>query len=181
MRITFPRRRFNTLAMTFTSLVPPLALAAQNQSKAPATTGTGATEHVHNGVYYFSGIGANSGYPREDQVVVTDPFEKHATRAMEGVKKSLERAGCTMDSILQLQVFTCLPHSDKVPELTAQARFDAYTAQYQSFNKVYRGFFSSGKTPARAFMSVDWIPGNSLVEIVGCARVVGTPKNPAAL
>jgi enamine deaminase RidA (YjgF/YER057c/UK114 family) len=177
MRITFPRRRFNSMAMTFTALTP-AALAAQNQSKSGSVTGSGSTEHVINGVYYFSGIGANSGRSREDQVVVTDPFEKHATRAMEGVKRSIERAGCTMDSLLQVQVFTCLPHSDKVPALTGQAKFDAYTAQYQEFNKVYRGFFTSGKTPARAFMSVDWIPGNSLVEIVGCARVVGPPKNP---
>src|SRR5262249_8084582 len=107
MRIIIPRRRF-TLGFAF--LGSPLALVAQEQSKArPAT---GASEHVLNGVYYFSGMGANSGYPREDQVVVTDPFEKHATRAMEGVKRSVERAGCTMDSILQLQVFTCLPHAE---------------------------------------------------------------------
>jgi len=175
MRITLSRRWFNRIAMTLTSLGGPLALAAQNQSKARPATGGGASDHLQNGVYYFSGMGANSGFPKDDQVVVTDPFEKHAARAMEGVKKSIERAGCTMDSILQLQVFTCLPHSDKVPALTGQAKFDAYTAQYQAFNKVYRGFFSS-KTPARAFMSVDWIPGNSLVEIVGCARVVNPPQ-----
>ena len=166
MRIGFPRRRFN-IAAVLASFGGSLAFA-QNQSKGPAS----GANHVHNGVYYFSGMGANSGYPRDDQVTVTDPFEKHATRAMTGVKRSIERAGCTMESILQLQVFTCLPHAEKVPELTGQAKFDAYTAQYQAFNNVYRGFFSSGNTPSRAFMSVDWIPGNSLVEIVGCARVV---------
>jgi len=170
MPITIPRRRF-----TFAAALPTLGASfafGQGQSKA----GSPGADHVINGVYYFSGMGANSGYPREDQVTVTDPFEKHAARAMEGVKKSIERAGCTMESILQLQVFTCLPHAEKVPTLSGQAKFDAYTAQYQAFNKVYRGFFPSGKTPARAFMSVDWIPGNSLVEIVGCARVINPSK-----
>jgi enamine deaminase RidA (YjgF/YER057c/UK114 family) len=164
----------------------PILLAQQPPAGAapsPASAGGQSRRgnHTHNGIYYFSGTGSNDGYPKDDHVLVTDPFENHVTRTMDALKKSLQRAGCTMDSILQLQVFTCLPHSDKVPELTAQAKFDAYTAQYQTFNKVYRGFFSSGKTPARAFMSVDWIPGNSLVEIVGCARVVGPSKNPPAL
>lgn len=172
MPIPFLRRRFS-IAAALTSLGGSLAFA-QNQSKGRAAGAE--ADHVQSGVYYFSGMGANSGYSREDQVTVVDPFEKHAMRAMEGVKRAIERAGCTMDSILQLQVFTCLPHTEKIPEVTGQAKFDAYTAQYQAFNKVYRGFFSSGKTPARAFMSVDWIPGNSLVEIVGCARVVNPPK-----
>src|SRR5690349_5202258 len=108
MRTTFPRRRF-TLAAALTSLSSGFAFA-QNQSKqAPGA------DHVLNGVYYFSGMGANSGYPKDDQVTVTDPFEKHAARAMEGVKRSIERAGCTMDSLLQVQVFTCLPHAEKAP------------------------------------------------------------------
>ena len=170
MRTTTSRRRF-MLAAALPTLGASLGFG-QGQPKG----GAPGTDHTINGVYYFSGMGANSGYPREDQVTVTDPFEKHAARAMEGVKRSIERAGCTMESILQLQVFTCLPHAEKVPTLSGKAKFDAYTEQYQAFNKVYRGFFSSGKTPARAFMSVDWIPGNSLVEIVGCARVVNAPK-----
>jgi enamine deaminase RidA (YjgF/YER057c/UK114 family) len=169
MRIPSSRRRF-TLAAAGTVLGAGVGFG-QNQSKG----GASGSDHVQSGVYYFSGMGANSSYPKDDQVTVADPFEKHAARAMEGVKRSLERAGCTMESLLQVQVFTCLPHSDKAPVLSGQAKVDAYNAQYQAFNKVYRGFFS-GKTPARAFMSVDWIPGNSLVEIVGCARVVNPPK-----
>jgi enamine deaminase RidA (YjgF/YER057c/UK114 family) len=98
---------------------------------------------------------------------------------MDALKKSLELAGCTMDSILHLEVFTCLPHSDKIPMPTGQAKFEAYAAQYQALNKIYGTYFSPGRAPARAYMAVDWIPGDSLVEVVGSARVVTSPPPPA--
>lgn len=128
--------------------------------------------HIHNGIYYFSGTGSNDGYPKEDHILVTDPFEKHVTRTMDALKKSLERAGCTMDSILHAQVFFCLPNADGVPVLTGKARFDAYKAQYDALNKIYRTYFSPGAAPSRACMALDWIPGDSLIEIVGSAEVV---------
>ena len=62
---------------------------------------------------------------------------------------------------------------------TGKAKFDAYTAQYQALNKIYGTYFSAGRAPARAYMAVDWIPGDSLVEVVGSAQVVGSPS-PAA-
>src|SRR5262249_7989849 len=65
------------------------------------------SRQVQNGIYYFSGIGSNDGYPKEDHVLVTEPFEKHVTRTMDALKKSVELAGCTMDSIIQLDVFLC--------------------------------------------------------------------------
>ncbi len=68
--------------------------------------------HTHNGIYYFSGTGSNDGYPKEDHILVTDPFEKHVARTMDALKKSVERAGCTMDSIINAQVFFCLPLAD---------------------------------------------------------------------
>jgi hypothetical protein len=80
-----------------------------------------------------------------------------------------------MDSILHLEVFTCLPHSDKTPMPTDKAKFEAQTAQYQALNKIYGTYFSPGKAPSRAYMAVDWIPGDSLVEVVGSARVVTPP------
>src|SRR5215471_15980999 len=49
--------------------------------------------HIHNGIYYFSGTGSNDGYSRDDHVLVTDPFEKHVTRTMDALKRSLERNG----------------------------------------------------------------------------------------
>ena len=131
-------------------------------------------KHTLNGIYYFSGTGSNDGYPKEDHVLVTDPFEKHVTRTMEALKKSVERAGCTMDSIIHLQVFLCLPLAD-VPMPTGKARFDAHKAQYDALNKIYGTYFSPGKAPSRACMAVEWIPGDSLIEIVGSAMVVNPP------
>jgi enamine deaminase RidA (YjgF/YER057c/UK114 family) len=133
---------------------------------------SGGGNHTHDGIYYFSGTGSNDGYPKEDHVLVTDPFEKHVTRTMDALKKSVERAGCTMDSIIHLQVFLCLPLADTVPMPTGKARFDAHKAQYDALNKIYGTYFSPGKAPSRACMALEWIPGDSLIEIVGSAMVV---------
>ena len=140
---------------------------------------SGNDNHTHDGIYYFSGTGSNDGYPKEDHVLVTDPFEKHVTRTMDALKKSVERAGCTMDSILHLQVFLCLPLADGIAMPTGKARFDAHKAQYDALNKIYGTYFSPGKAPSRACMALEWIPGDSLIEIVGSARVV-TPAIPLA-
>ena len=139
----------------------------------PRRSGDG--NHTHDGIYYFSGTGANDGYPREDHVLVTDPFEKHVTRTMDALKKSVERAGCNMDSILHLQVFLCLPLADGIVMPSGKARFDAHKAQYDALNKIYGTYFSPGKAPSRACMALEWIPGDSLIEIVGSARVVAPP------
>jgi enamine deaminase RidA (YjgF/YER057c/UK114 family) len=139
-----------------------------------------ASSHTHDGIYYFSGTGSNDGYPKEDHVLVTDPFEKHVTRTMDALKKSVEGAGCTMDSIIHAQVFFCLPLADGIPTLSGKARFDAHKAQYEALNKIYRTYFSPGKAPSRACMALEWIPGDSLIEIVGSARVVNTPPTAGA-
>lgn len=131
--------------------------------------------HVHNGIYYFSGTGSNDGYPRDQHILVTDPFEKHVTRTMDALKKSLEHAGSNMDSILHLEVFLCLPLADGITMPTGKARFDAHKAQYDALNKIYRTYFSPGKAPSRACMALEWIPGDSLIEIVGSALVVNPP------
>ena len=130
--------------------------------------------HVQGDVYYFYGTGSNDGF--QDHINVTDPFEKHVTRTMDALRKDLESNGCTMDSILQLEVFLCLPLADGVTMPTGKARFDAHQAQYEALNNIYHTYFSPGKSPARACMALEWIPGNSLIEIVGCAKVI----NPAA-
>jgi enamine deaminase RidA (YjgF/YER057c/UK114 family) len=150
---------------------------------APAQSGTipGVNDsprrnsHVQNGIYYFSGTGSNDGYPKDDHVLVTDPFEKHVTRTMDALKKSVERAGSNMDSLIHLDVFLCLPHADSIPMPTGKARFDAHKAQYDVLNKIYGTYFSQGKAPSRACLAVEWIPGDSLIEIVGSALVVGPP------
>jgi enamine deaminase RidA (YjgF/YER057c/UK114 family) len=142
---------------------------------APGPGGRRGGNHVHNGIYYFSGTGSNDGYSREDHVLVTDPFEKHVTRTMEALKRSLERNGCTMDSILHLEVFLCLPLAEGTPTPTGKARFDAHKAQYDALNKIYATYFGPGKAPSRACMALEWIPGDSLIEIVGSALVVNPP------
>jgi enamine deaminase RidA (YjgF/YER057c/UK114 family) len=140
---------------------------------------SGGQHHIQDGIYYISGTGANDGYPKDDHVLVTDPFEKHVTRTMEALKKSVERAGSTMDNILHLQVFLCLPLADGVSTPTGKARFDAHKAQYDALNKIYGTYFSPGKAPSRACMALEWIPGDSLIEIVGSAKVVN-PSAPVA-
>ena len=134
-----------------------------------------ANSHTVNGIYYFSGTGSNDGYPKDDHVLVTDPFEKHVTRTMDALKRSVERAGSNMDSLIHLDVFLCLPHADTIPMPAGKARFDAHKAQYDALNKIYGTYFSQGKAPSRACMAVEWIPGDSLIEIVGSALVVNAP------
>ena len=181
------RRSFFSKAAAMAALVTG-ALKVFGQQQAPAAGAPtpasapggdaprrpGAT-HTHDGIYYISGTGSNDGYPKEDHVLVTDPFEKHVTRTMDALKKSVERAGCTMDSIIHLQVFLCLPLADGISMPTGKARFDAHKAQYDALNKIYGTYFSPGKAPSRSCMALEWIPGDSLIEIVGSATVVNPP------
>jgi enamine deaminase RidA (YjgF/YER057c/UK114 family) len=154
-----------------TSASPP----PSNTDKDTPRRSGGGEHHINEGIYYISGTGSNDGYPKEDHVLVTDPFEKHVTRTMEALKKSVERAGSNMDNILHLQVFLCLPLAEGILTPTGKARFDAHKAQYDALNKIYGTYFSPGKTPSRACMAVEWIPGDSLIEIVGSTRVVNPP------
>ena len=182
------RRSFFGMLAAMTSLITG-AMKLSAQQTPPATPGTpaagdttrrsGSGTHIHDGIFYFSGTGSNDGYPKDDHVLVTDPFEKHVTRTMDALKKSVERAGCTMDSIIHLTVFLCLPLADTVPMPTGKARFDAHKAQYDALNKIYGTYFSPGKAPSRACMALEWIPGDSLIEIVGSAMVVTPPTPPA--
>jgi enamine deaminase RidA (YjgF/YER057c/UK114 family) len=162
-------------------------LLAQQAPPPPAPTGaTGGDRprrpsggnHVHDGIYYFSGTGSNDGYGKDDHVLVTDPFEKHVTRTMDALKRSVERAGSNMDSIIHLDVFLCLPLADSIPTPTGKARFDSHKAQYDALNKIYGTYFSPGNFPSRACLAVEWIPGDSLIEIVGSAMVITPPLSP---
>lgn len=152
-------------------------LAAGQNAEKEAPRRPSGEHHVNEGIYYFSGTGANDGYPKEDHVLVTDPFEKHVTRTMDALKRSVERAGSNMDNILHLQVFLCLPLAEGISTPTGKARFDAHKAQYDALNKIYGTYFSPGKAPSRACMAVEWIPGDSLIEMVGSAKVVNAPAN----
>jgi enamine deaminase RidA (YjgF/YER057c/UK114 family) len=186
MQINTRRRYFNKFASIAAAVTgAPMLFAQQTapgeaSSTSPAGDRPRRSNHIHNGVYYFSGTGSNDGYPKDDHILVTDPFEKHVVRTMDALKKSVERAGSTMDSIIHLEVFICLPQADSVPMPVGKARFDAHKAQYEALNKIYGTYFSPGKAPSRACMAVEWIPGDSLIEIVGSAMVVTSPATPAA-
>src|SRR3984957_20770556 len=184
MQISTRRSYLNQFATMMAVAAPNLFAQQPPSGGAPPNSKAGdqsrRSSHIHDGIYYFSGIGSNDGYSKDDHVLVTDPFEKHVVRTMDALKKSVERAGCTMDSILQVQIFICLPHAENVPMPTGKARFDAHKAQYDALNKIYGTYFSPGKAPSRACMAVEWIPGDSLIEIVGSALVVTPPTPPAA-
>jgi enamine deaminase RidA (YjgF/YER057c/UK114 family) len=170
------RNFFGKIAAMAAVIASAPKLFAQQTAPAGAPAGGGRPgNHTHDGIYYFSGTGSNDGYPKEDHILVTDPFEKHVTRTMDALKKSVERAGCTMDSIIHAEVFFCLPLADGVAMPTGKARFDAHKAQYDALNKIYRTYFSPGSAPSRACMALEWIPGDSLIEIVGSARVINPP------
>jgi enamine deaminase RidA (YjgF/YER057c/UK114 family) len=181
MEINTRRSFFGKMAAVAALVAGGTRLSAQQPSTSPAAPGVPGTDaprrnsHVQNGIYYFSGTGSNDGYPKDDHVLVTDPFEKHVTRTMDALKKSVEHAGSNMDSLIHLDVFLCLPHADSIPMPTGKARFDAHKAQYDALNKIYGTYFSQGKAPSRACLAVEWIPGDSLIEIVGTALVVGPP------
>src|SRR5579864_6763321 len=138
-RRNFVRKIAATVAyVTGTKLFAQQTPAAGTSTSAPPSNtdkGTprryGGEHHAHEGLYYISGTGSNDGYPKEDHVLVTDPFEKHVTRTMDALKKSVEGAGCTMDSIIHAQVFFCLPLAE-TPTPTGKARFDAHKAQYDA-------------------------------------------------
>ncbi len=187
------RRGFFSKLASMAVFVTGVKLFAQQDSTSGASASTSlpnthqdmprrsdGEHHVYEGIYYISGTGANDGYPKEDHVLVTDPFEKHVTRTMEALKKSVERAGSNMDNILHLQVFLCLPLADGISMPTGKARFDAHKAQYDALNKIYKTYFSEGKAPSRACMALEWIPGDSLIEIVGSAKVVNPPAPASA-
>lgn len=187
------RRKFVGKIAALAALVTGVKLFAQqapgasNSATAPtpqnadkdALRRSNAERHAHEGIYYISGTGANDGYPKEDHVLVTDPFEKHVTRTMDALKRSVERAGSNMDNILHLQVFLCLPLAENISTPTGKARFEAHKAQYDALNKIYGTYFSPGKAPSRACMALEWIPGDSLIEIVGSAKIVNPPAAPA--
>ncbi len=125
MRINTRRNFFGKIAAVaaFVSGTPKIFGQQAPATATPSTAGVAPSNapgrpsgdnHSQEGIHYISGTGSNDGYPKEDHVLVTDPFEKHVTRTMDALKKSVERAGCSMDSILHLQVFLCLPLADGI-------------------------------------------------------------------
>src|ERR1700740_3710432 len=115
------------------------------------TAGTGFITPliIHNGVIYIAGQGAHS----HDSSEFPMDIEIHTKTVMENVKTLVERAGGTIDSILQLTVFL------------ADIDF------YDGMNGVFKTYFPNGG-PARTTVAVAALPGKSLVEINCIAAVV---------
>jgi len=79
----------------------------------------------------------------------TDP-KLGAKLLMDGLKRTLERAGMTMDDLIWVQIFaTDLGH-------------------YAAFNEVYRPYFK-GPLPARAFLGAGSLLGGANFEIMATA------------
>jgi enamine deaminase RidA (YjgF/YER057c/UK114 family) len=116
--------------------------------------GAGGGGHIHNGLIYISGIGAHIPYV-SGQPQATD-IAAHTTKVMDGIKRSVEASGGTMDSILKLDVYL------------------ASMYHYEPMNQVYQTYFTNGG-PARMTVVVAGIPDDSLLEISGIAAVVNPP------
>lgn len=116
--------------------------------------GGGRGPMSHNGLIYISGIGAHIPYV-SGQPQTTD-IAAHTTKVMDGIKRTVESGGGTMDSILKLDVYL------------------ASMYHYEPMNEVYKTYFTNGG-PARTTVVVAGIPDDSLLEISGIAAVVNPP------
>jgi 2-iminobutanoate/2-iminopropanoate deaminase len=89
------------------------------------------------------GLDPKTGQPPADP-------EQEAKMVMDGVKKTVELAGFTMDDIVSVQIFcTDLKY-------------------YDTFNSVYKGYFHDN-FPARAFIGADKLLRGGRYEVTGMA------------
>ena len=127
------------------------------------------------GIVWVSGQGSNDGVPNADhpaKLKVTDPYEDHCRYTMDALKRSIERLGGTMDDFLYMQVFFCLPLDDSTPTPTGTAAAAAYMKCYTSLGPIYNSYWTGPHgAPPRSCMALQWIPGTSLLEIVGAAYI----------
>jgi 2-iminobutanoate/2-iminopropanoate deaminase len=95
------------------------------------------------------GIDPKSGDDLKTARVPDEPAAE-ARLAMEGIKRTVEAAGFTMDDLVMIQVY-CTD-----------------LGLYAAFNDVYRGYFH-GHFPARAFIGVDKLVLGAHFEVTGTA------------
>ena len=100
---------------------------------------------VGNTLYIAGHIGLD---PKTSQA--PDDAELEAHLVMDGIKKTVENAGFTMDDIVSVQIF-CTD-----------------LKLYDTFNNVYKTYFH-GNFPARAFIGTDKILRNGHYEVLGIA------------
>ena len=100
---------------------------------------------VGNTLYIAGHIGTD---PKTGQVPAD--AEQEARLVMDGIKKTVENAGLSMDDIVSVQVF-CTD-----------------LKLYDTFNSVYKSYFH-GDFPARAFVGTDKLLRNGHYEVLGIA------------
>jgi 2-iminobutanoate/2-iminopropanoate deaminase len=100
---------------------------------------------VGNTLYIAGHIGLD---PKTSQAPADAELEAHLV--MDGIKKTVENAGFTMDDMVSVQIF-CTD-----------------LKLYETFNNVYKTYFH-GDFPARAFIGTDKILRNGHYEVLGIA------------
>ena len=100
---------------------------------------------VGNTLYIAGHIGLD---PKTGQAPADAEQEAHLV--MDGIKKTVENAGLSMDDIVSVQIF-CTD-----------------LKLYETFNNVYRTYFH-GDFPARAFIGADKLLRNGHYEVLGIA------------
>jgi 2-iminobutanoate/2-iminopropanoate deaminase len=146
-------RRLALVALA--SLLPAAALA-----ETPVThfaPGGAGVPPIANGAPFSAAVMAGdtlyiSGTTDTDPATGKPPADPKdgARRALDNIKRTVERAGLTMNDLVWVQVFT----SD--------------LAYFQAFNEVYRSYFT-GPMPARAFIGAGSLLGGSHFEVMAIA------------
>jgi enamine deaminase RidA (YjgF/YER057c/UK114 family) len=152
----------------------PGSAAAQDQNAAPPAGGRAGRGTPRPprprpaGIVWISG----TGIERQPGPNTWD-LKDHTRLTMDNVKNSIERLGGTMSDFLYMQVFFCLRLDDGSPMPTGSAAFAAYQQGYLDLNSVYNPYWQDTKygAPPRSCFALAWIPGNSLIEVVGAAFI----------
>jgi enamine deaminase RidA (YjgF/YER057c/UK114 family) len=128
------------------------------------------------GIVWISGTGIET-QPGPN----TWDLKDHTRLTMDNVKNRIERMGGTMSDFLYMQVFFCLRSDDSTPLPAGSAAFAAYQKGYTDLNSVYNTYWQGTKygAPPRSCFALAWIPGNSLIEVVGAAYIDPTATPPA--
>jgi enamine deaminase RidA (YjgF/YER057c/UK114 family) len=116
------------------------------------------------GIYWISG----TGIERQPGTNTWD-IKDHTRLTMDNVKRGVEARGGTMDSFLYMQVFFCLRSDDSAPMPTGSAAAAAYQKSYTDLTEIYNTYFTD--RPPRSCFALSWIPGSSLIEVVGAAYI----------
>ena len=168
------RRRFvsSMMAATAAAMGGPTLFGDQaQQGAAPAPPqGAGARPPRPRpaGIVWISG----TGIERQPGPNTWD-LKDHTRLTMDNVKNSVERLGGTMSDFLYMQVFFCLRSDDTTPLPSGTAAAAAYQQGYLDLNSVYNTYWQGTKygAPPRSCFALAWIPGNSLIEVVGAAYI----------